>query len=369
MKILFTGDLNFRGKNELSFEKSQDIISEIKPFLEDADFRIINLECPLGDETKYDPILKSGPNLICSEANLPFLKAISADGVTLANNHIGDFGDGAVKNTLSLMKDNGILCCGAGENITEAYKAFRLVKNGKSVSIISVCENEFGIATDKSCGSAGYNPRLLFKQIKEEKGYSDFVIVVFHGGNEFNPLPSPDTTERYRFICDMGADAIIGGHTHCPQGYEIYEGKPIIYSLGNFLFKSGSEKEHTDPWYYGYMSVIEITDRLGLKIIPYKFDTDADKITPLGKEMTDYIEKLSDIIKDEELLKNYFKGWAWLHQWSVNCIEGDFGSYNIATCEAHHSQLKTASKIFAYKDFESAKHWAEEIKKLIPMPI
>ena len=67
------------------------------------------------------------------------------------------------------------------------------------------------------------------KQIKYEKDVSDYVIVVFHGGNEFNPLPSPDTVDRYRFVCDMGADTVIGGHTHCPQGYEIYEGKDYSF--------------------------------------------------------------------------------------------------------------------------------------------
>ena len=79
------------------------------------------------------------------------------------------------------------------------------------------------MATENAYGSAGYNPKMLLKQIREEKAEPDYVIVVFHGGNEFSPLPSPDTVDRYRFICDMGADAVIGGHTHCPQGYEIYE--------------------------------------------------------------------------------------------------------------------------------------------------
>jgi hypothetical protein len=148
-------------------------------------------------------------------------------------------GDGAsLEDTLALLDENKILHAGAGANVNEAYQALRLEKDGISVAIISVCENEFGMATETTYGSAGYEPRLLLKQIKEEKKRADFVVVVFHGGNEFNPLPSPDTVARYRLVCDMGADAVIGGHTHCPQGYEYYGGKPIVYSLGNLLFQN-----------------------------------------------------------------------------------------------------------------------------------
>ena len=369
MKLLFTGDVNFRGKDSLTLKESKSIISQIQPILDSADFRIVNLECPLGDKEKYKPILKAGPNLICSERNLPFLKFFNADAVTLANNHIGDYGEDAVANTISLLEENNILFSGAGENISAAYKALKFEKDDTKVSIISVCENEFGMATEKSFGSAGYNPRLLLKQIKEEKRSSDYVIVVFHGGNEHNPLPNPDTINRYRFICDMGADAVIGGHTHCPQGYEIYNGKPIVYSMGNFLFKSNEERNEKDSWYYGYMSIIEITNKITLETIPYKFNTEATEITLLGNEMSEYIEKISEIIQNPELLRNYFKGWAYLHQWVPHLEEGKLDWLDIARCEAHYAQMKEILEIYAYKNFDEAKYWADEVKKLQIMPV
>lgn len=369
MRLLFTGDVNFRGKDALTLSESQKIISKIQFVLDGVDFRIINLECPLGEQDNYESIKKAGPNLICSEGNFPFIKAFKTDAVTLANNHIGDYGAEAIKNTLSILKGNNILFAGAGENIEEAYKALRLEKQGKSVSIISVCENEFGMATEATYGSAGYNPRLLLKQIKKEKISSDFVIVVFHGGNEYCPIPNPDTVERYRFICDMGADAVIGGHTHCPQGYEIYEGKPIVYSMGNFLFKSSSEKDEKDSWHYGYICILEITDTITLKTVPYKFSTSATDIIPLGSEMEEYIKKISEIIGDRVLLKNYFRGWAWLHQWVPSLSEGNYGAFDLAKCEAHHSQMKEILEIYAEGDFENAEYWAEKIKELSVMPI
>lgn len=369
MKLLFTGDVNFQGKEGLTAEESEKIISQVQPYLDNVDFRIVNLECPLGDKNKYEPILKAGPNLICNERNLPFLKAFNTDVVTLANNHIGDYGEEAVKNTFKILKENNIMFSGAGENINEAYKACRLQKDDIKVSIISVCENEFGMATENNYGSAGYNPRLLLNQIKEEKKFTDYVIVVFHGGNEFNPLPNPDTVDRYRFICDMGADAVIGGHTHCPQGYEVYNGKPIVYSMGNLLFKSSKERNENDPWYYGYMSILEITDVITLKTVPYKFNIEATQIIILGNEISEYIDKLSNIIQKPDLLKNYFKGWSYLHQWVPWLEEGNFDCLDIARCEAHYSQMKQILKIYAYNDLAEAKYWAEKIKELSVIPV
>lgn len=161
MKLLFTGDINFRGKENLTFEESKKILSDVLPYINDVNFVIPNLECPLADINKHEPIKKSGPNLICAPENICFLKALNADAVTIANNHICDFGEGAVKETLNLLEENSIKYAGAGKDFEEAYKACKLEKNGVSVSIISVCENEFGMATENAYGSAGYNPQRL----------------------------------------------------------------------------------------------------------------------------------------------------------------------------------------------------------------
>lgn len=381
MKIVFTGDINFRERIDLTYEKSLETISEIKPYFDKADFVIPNLECPLAKKEKHSPIKKAGPNLICDPSNICFLKALNTTAVTLANNHIGDYGDGALEETLELLKENNIGYAGAGKNIDEAYNAFYIEKDSIKIAIISVCENEFGIATKNSPGSAGYNTKILYNKIKSEKELSDYVIVVFHGGNEFNPLPSPDTQNRYRMLCDMGADAVIAGHTHCPQGYEIYNGKTIIYSMGNFLFKSSTERHETDSWHYGYITILD-TSKSGIlfETVPYKFNTNATKITVFEgdekKAMVKYIENLSDIIKDENGLKNYFKGWAWCHKWCPELPkdEKDFtnfnpGNYDLIKCEAHLSQLKTVLEIYFNEETNFAKEMEEKITKLQKMPI
>ena len=87
--------------------------------------------------------------------------------------------------------------------------------------------------------------------------------------------------------------------------------------------------------------------------------------------MMEYIEKLSSIIQKPELLRNYFKGWAYLHQWvpELSTAEGNFGHINLAKCESHHSQMKEILEIYAYKDFDEARLWADKIKELQKMPV
>ena len=380
MKILFTGDVNFRGIEPLDGKKSTEIISELLPYLSSADFRILNLEAPLADKENHTPIEKSGPNLICDPSSIIFLKKFGADGVTLANNHIGDFGEGAVKNTLDVLDEGGILHAGAGANVSQAYEAMHFEKSGVRVAVISVCENEFGMATKKTFGSAGYEPRRLLKQIQEERSKADFVTVVFHGGNEFCPLPSPDTVERYRLICDMGADAVIGGHTHCPQGYEYYGGKPIVYSIGNLLFTSQNKPDPNDSWYYGYAVILNIEESLSLELVPYKYDKKATKIHVFGGEdkekMLEYIEHISEIIQDEEELCKHFKGWAWHHPW-IPTPPKDLeklevyrlcANMNLLFCEAHHSQSKAVFEALYKKETALVRQYEAKIKALQKMP-
>ncbi|MFR3483329.1 MAG: CapA family protein, partial [Clostridia bacterium] len=135
----------------------------------------------------------------------------------------------------ALLKKEGIEYAGAGANLEEAYRAWRCEKARTRISVICVAENEFGIAGPDKPGAAGIQMGLLRGRIVEEKGQSDFVVVVVHGGNENNPFPSPGAQERYRLLVDFGADAIVGMHPHCPQGYEFYRGTPIVYSVETFI--------------------------------------------------------------------------------------------------------------------------------------
>lgn len=389
MKILFTGDVTFQ---EASFvtdtDKTNEIIAEVKPVFDSVDVRSVNLETPFANKEDCKPIQKSGPNITSNPETVSFLKTLNVDFTTIANNHIGDYGDSALFNTLKVLEENGIAHCGAGKDIFDAYKAHRFEKSGIKVSILSVCENEFGVATKNSAGSAGFKIGMLHNRIKEEKAVSDFVVVVFHGGNEYNPIPSPTTMERYRLLIDIGADAVIGGHTHCPQGHETYNGKPIIYSMGNFYFPYGvfGKRPADHPWYYGYMTILELEPGKAptYEIVPYKMDNETTVINVYKGEnkkiMLDYINKLSEIIKDEDLVQNYYDGWCYFNNWNHpntpewaeeqdDVLTARSRNANHLHCESHCELAKRIYTLIDLDEFKDKAVWAEKIQELGKMPL
>ncbi len=178
-------------------------------------------------------------------------------------------------------------------------------------------------------------------------------------------------------LCEVGADAVIGGHTHCPQGYEMYNGKPIIYSMGNFLFKNSIDLPENNRRYIGYAVSLDIKEsgKIIFGIIPYQFDKDAKKLEVLKNEklnkFLEYMNKINKPLQDEQLQKNYFSGWCYLHKWfscmPQNCLnaEGNVASsYDLLTCEAHNEQQTEVYRMYHFCEVENAERWSEEIKKL-----
>ncbi len=383
LKMLFTGDVCFKIQRDVTKESAKGILSELMPDFDAADLRVMNLETPLAEDDLGAPIPKSGPNIIGRPHNLGFLAAAGCDCASLANNHTKDFGEEPLMNTIALLEQAGIAHAGAGRNIAEAYKAWRAEKNGIRVSVICVCENEFGIADEELSGTAGFQLERLADKIREEKTVSDFVLVFFHGGCEHNPLPSPLCRERYRMIIRLGADALIGGHTHCIQGMEIYEGKPIFYSMGNFLFVPTWEA--ADGWYYGYMVqlTLEIGKPIAYQLIPYRMEKDGSKINRLeGEEkarVLAHIDTVSAPIADTKELTRLYKGWCAISGISyIKNLVSDNENYkpenlpaegiaplkNLFSCEAHNELIRTTLNIAFTGELKDAYIWADEIREL-----
>ena len=314
MKILFASDLGFRGVDErVSNEYVESALFDAKEAMKGADFRMLNLETLFNES--YPPIVKSGPNNRALPGYFHSLGYMNIDLVGLANNHTGDYGEECVYHNMKLLSENGFKYCGAGKNIDEAYKAEILEKEGERVSVIAVCENEFGTARVDFAGSAGFNLKRTYDAIRREKAKGNYAVVYFHGGNEGNPFPSPKKRDLYRLFIEFGADAVVGMHTHCPEGYEIYREKPIIYSMGNFFFTPNPKCPPTpdDAYFLGYMSELEFKGgNVSFRPIPYKYNV--DRLTVLrGKQLETfegYLKTISAPIKDEEELYRYFKGWC-----------------------------------------------------------
>ena len=381
MKILFAGDMCFSYMERLpKREEIARIVADVKPVFAAADFRMVNLECVLYDEPGT-PIVKSGPNLKAAGGFVDYLNELDVDLAGLANNHIGDFGADAIRSTAGILRDNGIAYIGAGETVEEAYRAHIFAKDGLRVSVIAACENEFGTADDDTPGAAGFNLYRLARRIREEKAKADYVVFYFHGGNEFNPFPSPRKTELYRHIADLGADAVVAMHTHCPQGYEIYHGKPIVYSMGNFYFPPKNESyENTDSsWFFGYFSLLEFTaGGITLSVHPYHFGFQGDPITLLDGEnlacFTEYLNRLCRPIGDAKEIKRLFHIWctitgrAYTRHLDPNRLsEGAAraaGMRNVFSCEAHDELLYALTELAYRERVQEFAALQSEIKRL-----
>ena len=369
MRILIVGDLFVSDQyydNDLIDKSIQDMFSS-------ADYRIVNLEAPITEDNPKNKILKTGPHLrMSSDTIMPYLHQLKIDAVTMANNHILDYGDKGVTDTFNELVDHKIKYIGAGNDLTEAKKPLSLHKDGMKIAILNFCENEWSIAEEDSPGA---NPMDIIdntNQIREAKASHDKVIIIVHGGHEYYNLPSPRMQKQYRFYADQGADIVVGHHTHCISGNEVYKGVPIYYSLGNFLFTSQSTIE---DWYTGLVLEVNIEKgNLTSKLHPVEQQKETFELSLLiGKKREDIIKRISKynaIIEDEEKLKNEWDNYVdtkydvYLNYWSpfsfisnryVRGVLNRLGikglnkkgialALNLMRCEAHVDMSKEVNK-------------------------
>lgn len=356
-EVLVAGDFCPRGNSGklILSGKSNELLSEIQPELDKKDLALINLETPLLEQGPL-PIDKSGSILSVPPGCLKFLPTGGWDVAACANNHIGDFGPQYVLSTIDMVKACGIATVGAGKDIQAAEKPLFLERCGLRIAILALAENEFGIAGPNKPGANPLRPLRNIAQIRTAATHADITLVIVHGGNEYNPLPSPRVVETYRAFVDAGASAVIGGHPHCPQSFEIYHEAPIIYSLGNFLFDTVNQSHKGYNWWYGYMVRIGLVpgQAVEMQMIPHHYDQESGRIRLLqNKERTsffDYLNHLATIILSDNELQQYFDAWClrdtnyfpllgnpfmpvdWQDKQSVSKL---MSIRNLHTCEAH----------------------------------
>lgn len=207
---------------------------------------LANLEGPILEPNKIKSNLvknniKAGP-CIYSEYNSTLFKKYKFI-LSCANNHIYDFGEEELYNTLKILKKNKKKYFGVGRSFNEAIKPIIIKNTGYKIGLISACESQFGIAQLSKSGAAPLG-HWIYDTILKLKKNCDFVILSIHKANEDWPLPSPKTQELYRSFIDVGADIIHGHHSHVIQGFETYKNKLIIYGCGNFIVDYDSWKDY-----------------------------------------------------------------------------------------------------------------------------
>ena len=217
---------------------------ELIGYMKSFDFRVGTLEAAIGTGLPYDEVKMRNRCNIVYARNEDFHRIVDLgfDVVSLANNHVFDLGIEGLKNTINLLKSNGIAYCGAGMNIEEASKPAILHHNGKSVAILAYCMygNKYlgyvELATDNKPGVNPLECSKVIEDIRRYKNLYDYVVIMPHWGQEYTYYPMPECIQMAYAMIDAGADLVVGSHTHCVQPVLKYKKKTICFSLGNFMF-------------------------------------------------------------------------------------------------------------------------------------
>lgn len=249
VSLVFVGDIMLDDTPGKVVKRGVDPFAPFAAELKSADIRVGNLECVVatsGSAEEDKPYtFRAHPR------SLAFVKR-HFDAVGLANNHTGDFGPVAFAEMLGLLDKAGIGYFGGGATLARAHAPLIIERKGLRIALLAYDEffpRSFEADADKP-GVAWSEDEQVVRDIALARSQyrADLVIPFMHWGWEHEPLASARQRQLARVMIDAGADAVVGGHPHVTQDIEQYRGKPIIYSLGDFVFDGFSSIDNNTGW-------------------------------------------------------------------------------------------------------------------------
>lgn len=242
VSIAVTGDVMFARNMAGVLSSGESPFAGVSNVTSNVDLLLINFE---NAATSSENAVKGDIPFKCDPSVVPLARANNNTVAALANNHVCDYGIDGMKDTISSLKNSNITPFGAGENEDAAHQGVNQEINGRNITIFNYMDsNNFAeysyevmpYANGSMPGYSAYDSAVAQKQISEAKKADNFVIAFMHFGNEYSLSPNDDQTRIAHELIDDGADVVIGSHPHVVQGIEMYKGKPIFYSLGDFIF-------------------------------------------------------------------------------------------------------------------------------------
>lgn len=307
--LLFAGDIlmddhyavmstyHNRG-NDINQAFDQGLLEQMR----NADIFMINNEFTF--TSRGTPTVNKKFTFRANPGNVSMYEEMGVDIVSVANNHIYDYGEISLLDTLDTLEQAEIPYVGAGRNLQEAMTPVYYIANGMKIAFVSATQIERNSVPDTkeaTQDSAGVlrcmNPDNLLLVIEEAKKNSDYVILYIHWGTESQEAIDWLQEQQAPIYAQAGVDLIIGDHPHCLQKMDSVEGVPVIYSLGNFWFNSRTQNS----------CVVKVTLRAGemesFQFIPCR-QSDCRTVLLAGQEKTevlDYMRTISpNVTIDEE---------------------------------------------------------------------
>lgn len=307
--LLFAGDIlmddhyavmsTFHNRgNDINQAFDQGLLEQMR----NADIFMINNEFTF--TSRGTPTVNKKFTFRANPGNVSMYEEMGADIVSVANNHIYDYGEISLLDTLDTLEQAEIPYVGAGRNLQEAMTPVYYIANGMKIAFVSATQIERNGTPDTkeaTQDSAGVlrcmNPDNLLLTIEEAKKNSDYVILYIHWGTESQEAIDWLQEQQAPIYAQAGVDLIIGDHPHCLQKMDSVEGVPVIYSLGNFWFNSRTQNS----------CVVKVALRAGemesFQFIPCR-QSDCRTVLLTGQEKTevlDYMRTISpNVTIDEE---------------------------------------------------------------------
>lgn len=288
-KLCFVGDV--------VPSRQYHLCESLRELIKSHDIRIFNLEGAFSKSIQ--PLFKAGTHLRLDEIYFATF-ADCFNAAVLANNHSMDYGNEGLATTISVCRSKGIEVVGAGMDISEAFAPLDL----GNCRFIAVAEHEFGAAGLTNAGIATTDDQArIYRLIRQGRIEGKLVIILAHGGTELITIPPPYLRDRYRLWVDFGADLVIGSHPHVVQGHEVYQGRHIFYSLGNFAFQADHFSQH-EPTNWSILVSVDI--ELGeIKIIPVISNDKGHLELADSNDFKQHYKRLCHLINSPGYLSDY----------------------------------------------------------------
>ena len=249
------------------------------------------------------------------------------DVMSFANNHIMDHGKAGFSRTLDLMSKHNIVSVGAGATLYDSRQAAIIKRNNLKVGFLAFSDNWGQISGNRNPGATEAVAKYMISDIRTLKKEADIVIVSLHMGIEFTPYPSPFQVKISREAVDAGANVIIGHHPHVLQGFEVYHGSLIFYSLGNFVFQvygHGYQQPYLPHVAWGVILTINLRSDgyISHNVIPTVINEEhrprlanEDEADRIMRHITEISEPLRDIHRLERIYRHTCGEFARTNYW------------------------------------------------------
>jgi hypothetical protein len=234
LTLTCAGDIFVSPATLAHFVADPTCVEYARTVLQRADIRFANLESPLVDSGRA--LFGTGVRLRSPEETTRLLQFLGIDVVTLANNHMLDFGRAGLYSTLRELGRSNIAAVGAGRSIEEARRPIIRTVRGRRIAFLGACDDQGGGAGRNRPGVWLLEPRDLISAVHRLRNDADHIVVGLHTGLEFVTCPEPFFLDLAHRLIDAGACVVVGHHPHVPQGLVRYGNGLIACSLGDFLF-------------------------------------------------------------------------------------------------------------------------------------